>query len=156
MKNCDKRESRTSSRRSVLVVDDDEVTQLVFSRILSRFGWVVTLAGTVGEALQQLRQRIYDLVILDTYLPDMHGSEVAKAIRSDPKSATYTKIAAVSSDDGAANIQLMKQAGADQFLVKPVSAGTLEELVGNIPPQPVRIDTKSRLARVKHWSSKRA
>jgi CheY-like chemotaxis protein len=156
MKNCDKRESRTSSRRSVLILDDDEVTQMVFSRVLARFGWVVTLAGTVGEALQQLRQRIYDLAIVDAYLPDMHGSEVAKAIRSDPKSATFTRIVAVSSDDSASNIQRMKQAGADQFLVKPVSAGTLEELVGNIPPQPVRIDTKSRLARVKHWSSKRA
>ncbi|MEZ4833192.1 MAG: hybrid sensor histidine kinase/response regulator [Caldilineaceae bacterium] len=74
------------SPRRVLVVDDDEDARRLFKRMLTadRPNLHVSTAGTGSEALQQMREVVPDLVLLDIMLPDMDGWQVLKTKMADP------------------------------------------------------------------------
>lgn len=102
----------------ILLVDDDEPSRYVKSRILRQIGWNVVEAGDGATALRLVKQRAFDLVVLDVNLPDMSGLEVCRRIKEYAPdlmvlqtSATY-----VSWED---RVVGMNQ-GADGYLVEPV------------------------------------
>ena len=67
----------------VLVVDDNRMNVAVVRRLLERAGLEVSTAASGSEALALLRQSPVDLVLLDLYMPEMNGDEVARLIRSE-------------------------------------------------------------------------
>ncbi len=64
------------SKRSKLVIDDDEEILRVSRRIFEKNGYSVSTAKTGGEAKQMLGMFNYDVTLVDLTLPDMHGSEI--------------------------------------------------------------------------------
>lgn len=72
-------------KERILIVDDEEDLTLGYSRCLSKVGYEVKTARSGEEALDWLRQEIFDLVLLDIRLPQMDGMEVlSKALEIDP------------------------------------------------------------------------
>jgi CheY-like chemotaxis protein len=67
-------------KRKILVVDDDEISRLVAFEILAALGAEVHLAEEPEEAMRLVQSTRYDLLLLDLYLPGMHGTELASAI----------------------------------------------------------------------------
>jgi signal transduction histidine kinase/DNA-binding response OmpR family regulator len=72
--------SGTGSLR-VLVVDDDPVNSAVATRFLERLGHEAAQAGSGAEAIAMVKERAFDLVLLDLGLPDMDGFEACRRIR---------------------------------------------------------------------------
>ena len=67
----------------ILVVDDDEILQEALSRYLISQGFEVQIAGNGREALEEMRRRTPDLMILDLMMPGMSGFEVIDALRGE-------------------------------------------------------------------------
>lgn len=65
----------------VLVVEDNAINQQVAQEMLERAGIAVTVAGNGSEALTQLAQQTFDLVLMDLQMPDMDGFQATHAIR---------------------------------------------------------------------------
>lgn len=110
----------------VLVVEDEEITaeaNRVYVERVPGFEVVgVVRSGT--EALRFLKSRPVDLVLLDFYLPDMHGLDVCRAI----KAADLTcDVIAVTSARDLAMVRQAVSAGIAQYLLKPFTFATLRE-----------------------------
>ncbi|MEV5891483.1 response regulator [Nonomuraea fuscirosea] len=111
---------------SVLVVEDEEITAEANRIYVERVpGFEV--AGVVrsgGEALRFLRGRPVDLVLLDLYLPDMHGLEVCRAVRAG---GLMCDVIAVTSARDLAMVRSAVSLGISQYLLKPFTYATLAE-----------------------------
>ena len=127
------------SGRSVLVVDDDEMTRVLIRAGLERAGLTVLTAGTGVEALAVLTQTAPDLVISDVNMPDMDGFALVSRLRSDPATRSLPLVFLTSRADTADAVTGL-QLGADDYLRKPFQ---LEEVVARVaaklarPPVPI-------------------
>lgn len=110
----------------VLVVDDEESIRDLVRMLLEREGHAVTDAPGGREALDLLRDRPFDLVLLDRSMPLMSGMEVLRAIRADGALAG-TKVLMVTAAGLMSDADEALSAGADDYLVKPLDAKLLVE-----------------------------
>jgi DNA-binding response OmpR family regulator len=106
----------------LLVVEDDERIRTALIRALRERGHAVTSAGTALAGLQLAVEERPDLVVLDLGLPDLDGGELLRMLRA--VSAVPVIVATARDDDGSVVAAL--DAGADDYVVKPFSAGQLE------------------------------
>ncbi|MGY1823672.1 response regulator transcription factor [Geodermatophilus sp. SYSU D00079] len=106
----------------LLVVEDDERIRTALIRALRERGHAVTSAGTALTGLQLAVEERPDLVVLDLGLPDLDGGELLRMLRA--VSAVPVIVATARDDDGSVVAAL--DAGADDYVVKPFSAGQLE------------------------------
>ncbi|MDF3293953.1 response regulator transcription factor [Streptomyces silvisoli] len=102
---------------SVLVVEDDQFVRSALIRHLSEASHTVRSVGTALEALREVAQVGFDVVILDLGLPDLDGSEALKMLRGI---TNVPVIVATARDDEAEIVRLLND-GADDYLVKPFS-----------------------------------
>lgn len=72
------------SSPQVLAVEDNETLAALMQRILHREAVELTLAGSGEQALELVRQRRFDLIILNIRLPGMNGLEVCRRLKLDP------------------------------------------------------------------------
>ncbi|MEV1173291.1 response regulator [Nonomuraea sp. NPDC049784] len=114
------------ARISVLVVEDEEITAEANRIYVERIpGFEVAgVVRTGGEALRFLRRKPVDLVLLDLYLPDMHGLEVCRAIRAG---GIMCDVIAVTSARDLAMVRSAVSLGISQYLLKPFTYATLVE-----------------------------
>lgn len=110
-------------RETVLVIDDDPIQRQVISELLSNLGYSVESANSGAAALEQLRKRPVDLLILDMVIPgDMDGVETYRqALRLRP----YQRAIIVSGFARFDRIQEAQTLGAGAFLKKPVKLESL-------------------------------
>jgi two-component system CitB family response regulator len=103
----------------VLVVDDDfrvaQVHSVFVSQVIGMT--VIGVAHSAAEALRIARQDKPDLVLLDNYLPDRPGIELARDLAAD--------VFMVTADSSAASIRAAFAAGALNYLIKPFSSDQL-------------------------------
>lgn len=128
----------------ILVVDDTEVNRTVLVSQLSRFGIDAATCVNGAEALEQLEAASYDLVLMDWHMPEVDGLEalVLHRTRCLQNDIAPTPIVMVTADASDESRRRCLDAGATDFLAKPVSLATLRSaLVGvlgehNLPPDP--------------------
>lgn len=113
-------------RLSVLVVEDDEFQQKIMRRLLSQEKLDCEVVGTGAAALESIRARRPALVLLDYMLPDTDGVALLRRVRSTPELAALPVIMLTGNGDKQIVVASM-QAGANDFMVKPVSAERLRE-----------------------------
>ncbi len=109
---------------TILVVEDerDLLTLLEFN--LRKEGFETVLASSGQEALQQLRRRPPDLVLLDLMLPDMSGTEVCRRLKSDPRTQGIPVIVLTAQGEELDRV-VGFELGADDYVVKPFSVREL-------------------------------
>lgn len=113
--------------RRVLVVDDDDGVRRLLQRAIEQLGCQVSTASDGREALEALRQRPYDLMITDLRMPNMDGTSLVHACRSQ---FPFTGIMVVT---GFGTIESAVEAlkmGVDDYLTKPLVLTSLKEKVG--------------------------
>ncbi|MGI9204623.1 MAG: putative bifunctional diguanylate cyclase/phosphodiesterase [Woeseiaceae bacterium] len=103
----------------VVVVDDDPGIQLLLSETLSGAGFIVATADSGAEAIDVCSEFDPDLVLLDINMPVMDGIEACAAIRNH--STRDFPIIMVTSVDDAVSIQRAFDAGANDFILKPIN-----------------------------------
>lgn len=111
---------------SVLLVDDSAVSRKVVSLLLESDGHRVAFAKDGAEALAAIAREAFDLVLMDVQMPVMDGFDAMRAIRSNETTGeSRLPIIALTARALAGDRELCLDAGADDYLAKPV---TLEEL----------------------------
>jgi CheY-like chemotaxis protein len=118
-------------RKSVLVIDDRLDTRYTLEKRLRAMGHDVHVAADGGMGIQLARQHRPDVVLVDVWLPDMDGYEVARQLRMELGGTP--RIAAMSSFtelDPARSID----AGFDQYLRKPIAPEFLASWLGTADP----------------------
>ncbi|MFG2285199.1 MULTISPECIES: response regulator transcription factor [unclassified Streptomyces] len=101
----------------VLVVEDDQFVRSALIRHLTEAAHTVRSVGTALEALREVAQVGFDVVILDLGLPDLDGGEALKMLRGI---TDVPVIIATARDDEAEIVRLLND-GADDYLTKPFS-----------------------------------
>ena len=71
----------------VLLVDDSATVRMAFSRLLARYGYVVDSADSVAEGMEKARQAVYDIAIVDYFMPGANGTQLIAALQRDPQTA---------------------------------------------------------------------
>ena len=104
----------------ILIVDDQPDVRRVCKLALACEGLRCDEVGTGPDAIDQLGNADYDLVLLDVDLPGLSGEEVLRRVRQAPPSP-YLKILMLSGRSSGDDLSRMLLAGADDFLAKPFS-----------------------------------
>lgn len=117
-------------RTRVLVVEDHLPYQIVIRSMLDKLGIASDVVSSGIEALQQLDQERYAMMITDCHMPDMDGFELTRRVRThDQKRLHEMPIVALSADVSTERAQRYRNAGLNDFLVKPVNLSTLKQCI---------------------------
>ena len=117
-------EAESLPRRRVLVVDDEPNIRRLLEFHLLQAGYAVDTARDGWEALEQVRSRRPDLVLLDVMMPKLDGFEVAQRLRRDPRTSSSSIIMLTAKTDSA-DVVAGLDAGAEEYLGKPVDGMAL-------------------------------
>lgn len=122
--------NRTSRfpKRRVLIVDDDPTFALLATETLERYGFKVMVAATAQEAPTAFAAFNPDLVLLDVDLPGGNGFDICRSIRAGQVNADVPVVVVTGHDD-TASIDKAYEAGATDFIHKPVLWPTLPHRV---------------------------
>ncbi|MGB7220107.1 MAG: response regulator transcription factor [Vicinamibacterales bacterium] len=109
--------------RILVVEDDPDIAELV-ARYLDKAGYTTTRLSSGREALDAVRAKPPDLIVLDLMLPQMDGLEVCRALRANDKTAAIPIIMLTARSEEAERIVGLEM-GADDYLAKPFSPNEL-------------------------------
>jgi class 3 adenylate cyclase len=119
---------RNGEKGEILVVDDNRVNRLLVARTLEQLGHRVAFAENGRQALEALRSRAADLVLLDIEMPELNGYQTLEALRGDPKLRDIP-VVMMSSVDEVDSVARCIEMGAEDYLFKPVNAVLLRARV---------------------------
>ena len=115
-----------SKDMEILVVDDYATMRRIVRNLLNQLGFQnISEAGDGGEALQKLRAKAPGLVISDWNMEPMTGLQLLKECRTDEKLKALPFIM-VTAESKTENVIAAKQAGVNNYIVKPFNAETLK------------------------------
>ena len=120
--------SSRHARRRVLVVDDDPTFAILAAETLEQAAFRVTAVGTAQEAAAAFASFTPDMVLLDVNIPGGNGFDLCRLIRS-AESNFDAPVVMVTGRDDTQSIELAYEAGATDFLHKPVLWPTLPHRV---------------------------
>jgi diguanylate cyclase (GGDEF)-like protein len=104
----------------VLLVDDEPTQRLITARLLKRAGYQVDTAQNGREALEKLKASDqFQLLVTDWEMPEMDGVALCRAVRAEQTSG-YVYTILLTSRDAIEHLVAGLQAGADDYLTKPV------------------------------------
>jgi PAS domain S-box-containing protein len=116
------------ARGCILAVDDNEVNLEIARELLRGQGFEVDVAQDGEQALELVRQRAYDLVLMDMQMPVMDGLAATRALRQLPSCARLP-IVAMTANAMEKDRQDCLQAGMNDFLTKPIDPARLAAVV---------------------------
>ncbi len=115
-----------TARPVVLIANDQEWSARSLESILAPNGFRVLRAYTGRQALEQAREHRPDLIILDAQMPDMHGFDICRELRADPRISPATPIILTTAGpSGRAQRLEAYRAGAWEFLGQPLDGEAL-------------------------------
>jgi sigma-B regulation protein RsbU (phosphoserine phosphatase) len=115
-----------SKTSQILVVDDDAVSRKILARLLASAGYQCHECEDGTEALALVHAKRPSLLLLDFDMPGLNGTEVLKSLRSDSDPAIAQIPAIMLTGHGSEESEVRcLQAGADDFVTKPVNAAVL-------------------------------
>ena len=111
----------------ILAVEDNELNRMVLQVILKKCEVVVTIAQNGQEAINLIQDQNFDLVLMDVQMPIVDGLEATKYIREELK--LTIPIIGLSANAMREEVEICKQAGMNDYLVKPYSERALVEVM---------------------------
>ncbi len=104
----------------IVVLDDEKEWGELFLEILKECGYSAVHYSTPGKFLDHLQKDKPDLVILDMQLPGMHGREIIRILRANEETKGVLIVAVSGHDIGSPHAIKAFEAGADEYLPKPI------------------------------------
>lgn len=114
--------------KKILIVDDDPVQTKLLATKLPENGYTVLSATKAADGLQMAMDKYPDLIILDVMMPIINGYNLCQLLKNDPKHKDIP-IILLTSRDKEKDIEIGRDVGADDYLVKPVNLTILLEKI---------------------------
>src|SRR5436309_697070 len=134
-------EMSNNSGAEILVVDDDAISRQVLAKLLTAAGYKCHVCKDGSEALEAVHAKPPSLLLLDFDMPGLNGAEVLTRLRKDRHSVVAQIPTILLTAHGSEESEVScLQAGADDFVTKPVNAAVLR----------ARIETQLRLRSMRH------
>jgi two-component system chemotaxis response regulator CheY len=117
------------STKTILIADDSAPMRAMLVAIVEALGdYRIVEASSGFEALRLLPREHVDMILTDINMPDINGLELISYLRTNPN---YKNIPVfiISTEGSARDIEKGKQLGADEYIVKPFSPPTLQQLI---------------------------
>gem|GEM_PF-2852694 len=108
----------------VLVVDDEAINRLLLITALRKRGYLPEEAANGKDALEKIKQKSPDLILLDVMMPDLTGFDVCRSLKEHKETADIPVIL-VTALHSREDIEEGIKAGADEFISKPVNINEL-------------------------------
>ncbi len=123
-------EPRDEKSVDILLAEDNEVNQIVFTQILNSLPYSYVIANNGQEAVDLFKERQPRIVCMDISMPVMNGLEATKTIRSlEGGGSRHTPIIAVTAHAMTGDKASFLAAGMDDYLSKPVSPRKFEDMI---------------------------
>jgi CheY-like chemotaxis protein len=134
---------------NIILAEDDLLNQKIALKMLRKLGIMADVAANGLEVLQALEGQPYDMVLMDIQMPEMDGIEATKIIRK--RWPHGPKIIVITSCISDVYRELCFDAGADEFLAKPVKIEELTDAIKRNMPKsldkfPVTLPSISKLS----------
>jgi two-component system chemotaxis response regulator CheY len=117
--------------RKILIVDDSPTIRRMVKASLAGVAPGFCEASSGLEAIEQLTLQPVALMVLDLNMPDLHGLEVLKFVRSHPRMQALPVIVLTTRGDESSRAAAMA-AGATDYMTKPFAPGDLSDRVGRL------------------------
>jgi CheY-like chemotaxis protein len=104
----------------ILLAEDNDINQLVATRLLKKAGFEVEVAGNGLEAVEKVRSRHYDLVLMDIQMPEMDGLTATRVIRKLP-GFDELPIVAMTAHAMSGDREESLAAGMNDHITKPIN-----------------------------------
>jgi class 3 adenylate cyclase len=115
----------------ILIVDDIETNRDILATRLGMHGYELLQAADGEEALEAVKQHSPDLILLDVMMPKMDGIEVTRRLKNDP-SMPFIPIILVTAKADTKDVVAGLEAGADEYLTKPIEQTSLVARVKSV------------------------
>ena len=130
------------SKANILAVDDNPSNLHILGNFLADMAVHTHFAQNGAEALQQCREKHFDLIFMDIQMPHMDGIETSRRIRNDGLN-TKTPIIALSAYLSPENPAQLREAGINDYFSKPISEAQLASLLSqHLRPEAIVNDTE--------------
>jgi DNA-binding response OmpR family regulator len=127
------RRMTTMPKRPQILLADDNDTNLDFlKRSLAAIDCEIKMATDGVTALQQIQRSRPDVVVLSPRLPKVSGLEICRQIKSDASTTSSIRVLMVTPLNDLSDIERAVEAGADDFLSRPINASELVKRVTNM------------------------
>ncbi len=122
-----------NTKTPILVVDDYKTMVRIIRNLLVQLGFDdVDDASDGSEALQRMSSKRYGLVISDWNMEPMNGLDFLKAVRAGNGDNTQVPFIMVTAESKQSSVQEAKEAGVNNYIVKPFSADTLRTKIDSV------------------------
>lgn len=118
-----------TSQARILVVDDNDMNRDLLSRRLQQQDCLVSNAANGEEALQQIHEQNFDIILLDIMMPGINGFQVLEKLKASPE-LRHIPVIMISALDEMDSIVKCIEMGADDYLPKPFNPVLLKARVG--------------------------
>ena len=119
----------------ILLVEDNKTNQLLMSAILKKQGLTFDIAQDGLQAIEAVKTKHYDLVLMDENMPNLNGIEATKTIRllekENPGKEQRLPIIALTANAMTGDRERFVSAGMDEYLTKPVNIPKLTAILGD-------------------------
>lgn len=119
--------------KSIVIIDDEPVIREMMARHLEALGWSVLQTDNGDEGLALVSAHRPAAVLCDLLMPGTTGFNVCRTIRARRDELGDVTLIVTTGSNFQADRQNAFEAGADHFLVKPVTADQIAEIIGSIP-----------------------
>jgi putative nucleotidyltransferase with HDIG domain len=126
----------------LLLVDDDDALRALLRTTFEVVDIDVEEAARAVSALEAIRERRPDAIVLDVRMPGMSGLELCRRLKTDPATEGIAIVLLTGSDGGSSSAEAAEEMGADALMRKPFSPlellAVVERLTGGLHPIPFR------------------
>ena len=119
--------------KTILIIDDDEICRTPAAELLRRDGWKVLEAEDGEKGMALALQHRPDVILCDLLMPRGNGYHVCRTVR-ETEALRHTRVVVVTGRDYEADRQSAAEAGADDYMVKPIHFEELRAVLKRLAP----------------------
>jgi CheY-like chemotaxis protein len=122
----------------VLIAEDNQMNQLVVSKLMSKWGVQIDIAEDGQEAIQKTKDKAYDIILMDLQMPNVDGYDATIAIRNDAKNLCQNTpiIALTASVTGDVKDKCL-EVGMNDYVSKPIESLLLNQKIAGYHPDKI-------------------
>lgn len=115
--------------KSVLIVEDNKINQMITKKILERKKMICTVVDNGAEAIKHVQREEFNIILMDIYMPGISGIEATKKIREFNNTVPIIALSAVTIEEDLVDFY---KAGFNEFIPKPFNTDEFFEKIKNV------------------------